>query len=361
MTDQEDLEAKALAAFEAGEFVRYRELLQQADRWPPLLPVSPREIRTIALGDHAAMAAMLERNALRGSAMALSMLVSEAYEDGQPDRVREWCESAARFGDPELMKTLGFLADDVSDHAVARWCFEEAAKAGDDEAVFLVGSVAFSAGDLDTARAWIEQSAALGNDFSMNWLGLSWLDEDDTERARAWFEQAAALGNGDAMCNLALLHRGLRDEAETQAWLDRGADIGHAGATLLRYAWNPDRQAEYALLIRDRVAGSLDLEDLGGALAEGSFGDVAVYIEDVLWMTSAALADAGDPQAAQRHREIARARYEARTADGDDEAMLNLGKLLIEDGDDETGRAWLEQAAGLGNEEAKETLRELGG
>ena len=39
--------------------------------------------------------------------------------------------------------------------------------------------------------------------------------------------------------------------------------------------------------------------------------------------------------------------------------MLNLGQLLIQDGEDQTGRGWIEKSASLGEEGAAEALADL--
>ena len=56
---------------------------------------------------------------------------------------------------------------------------------------------------------------------------------------------------------------------------------------------------------------------------------------------------------------VAQRRYEARADVGDAEAMLNLGQLLIQDGEDRTGREWLEKSASLGDEGAVKALADL--
>jgi TPR repeat protein len=359
--DPDSLEDAAHEALESGDPVRYCELMKQANRWPPPMGASAEEIIATANQDHAALHAMLERNAALGSLDALRTLIGEAYEADQVDVARGWMSRTAQFLDPEIMKAIGSQAEHQGDLNGARMCFQLAGDAGDVDALFLAGRSALSADDPVAAKTLLEKAAEAGQpDAAIVLAGLIGEDGDD-EQARAWLERAADLGSGDAMCGLALLYLVQGDEETSLTWLDRGADVGHAGAILLRFVRHPDRQVEYALQLRDRVAASLDLDDFGGVLVEGDVADATAYPEDALWKTSPALIECGETEAAARHRAVARARYEARVVGGDTEAMLNLGQLLIEDGDEAAGRELIKKAAGLGDADAKAALAELGG
>ena len=468
MSDQEDLERRAAEddyeaieslakqAVEAGELVRYRELLQRANRWPPPAGFSGAEAIAIADGDLAVLHKAFERNGKYGSLDALRTLISEAYEAGEVDVATEWFRRTAQFGDSQLLMILAGIAEAAADLDGERWCCEAAAELGDPQAMDILGELAQDAGDFTTAEAWYLKAADLGHADAMGKLGLlayeagdlvtatsrwekaanlgspgapfnlgvlaeetgdvagakAWYtqaanldhpeamfnlglfakkagdlstaelwytkaadlddpdaafelgdmaeDAGDVEKAWAWYEQAGNLGSGDAMCALGRTLRGVEgDNGRSLAWLERGASIGHAGATLYRYLIYPEHQVDFALQLRDRVAASLDLDDLGGALVVGFMNGFTAYPEDALWLMSPALIESGETEAAKRHRTFARRRYEARAEVGDTEAMLNLGQLLIQDGEDQTGRGWIEKSASLGEEGAAEALAEL--
>ncbi len=358
--DYEAIESLAWEAFEAGEFVRYRELLQRNNNWPPPMGSSAAEVLGFVDGDFAEMDTMLERNGKRGSLLALQILISEAYKAGEVEVAREWFRRTAQFGDSQMLVILARIANEATDLYGERWCCEAAAELGDPEAMFYLGALVHESGDLAAAEAWYCKAAELGDADAMFTLGKMSENADDMEGARTWYEQAGNLGSGDAMSSLGLILRGVEgDNARSLAWLERGASIGHAGAILFRYLAYPERQIDFALQLRDQVAASLELDDIGGVLVEGLCAGVPAYPEDALFFMSPSLVECGDKEAAKRHRMVAQRRYEARADVGDAEAMLNLGQLLIQDGEDRTGRGWIEKSASLGDEGAVKALADL--
>ena len=355
------VEARALDALEAGDQVRYRELMQEAGCWPPPMGLSPDECDVLARSDLKGFLELLESNATRGCIVALRLLVEAAYRTNEEGAAHEWIVYSMGFRDPAFLQELGYFVH-TFDTEASRACFTAGAALGDVESTYLAGLSALEADDHDGARGWFEKAVELGSDDAMVMLGQFCEDDEDSEQARSWYERAAKHGNRDAVCCLGMLHAESAEKERALEWLDRGAAMGHTGATLYRYLIHPERRVAYALELRDRVADSLELDELGGTLEVGYMGRQGmVYLEDVLFLLSPGLIEAGEQEVAARHRAIARQRYEVRTEKNDIEAMHNLGTLLIEDGEDEAGRAWLEREAQLTDEAADFLEERLGG
>lgn len=322
-------EALAEAAYAAGDWVGYRRHLESVGAWPPNQSASLHEMRAIATGDEAAMRSMLERNAERGSIDAVMQLARDAYRAGDVDEAQRLLERAARFDDPWMILIFGCVASDGGDAAGARWHFE--------------------------------RSAALGDEDGAYELALLDRDEGDEPAAVLRLQGLAEGGHADAACALAEILRIQGDEAGASRWLVQAIDAGHAGAILIRYAREKEHRQAHALALWRRVEHSLDLDDLGGRLSAGMVMGQKAYAEDALWMMSGSLAAAGEEDGARRMRAAARTAYEARIRRNaeDDEALLNLGLLLDEDGEAKAAYDHLVRSAALGHPEAMEKLAEL--
>jgi TPR repeat protein len=263
------------------------------------------------------------------------------------DEARRWFERAAAAGSVEAMGNLAVLLWTTEQATAVSW-LERAAEAGSVEAMDALGNVL---ADTDPARAreWWQRSASAGFTRSEFNLGvLAERTDGDLDAARQHYRRAAEAGYGNAAYNLGNLLWPSEPEAAVQ-WLERAAELGVTTANVkLAGILGDSNPAEARRLLQAAaVAGdgdamlALAYNTYIGALP-GDDSDVRRWLEQAV--------RAGVPDAQELYDELYAVdpgELRRRAADGDVQAMYNLGTLLADE-DREAARAWLARAAQRG-------------
>ncbi len=240
------------------------------------------------------------------------------------------------------------------DAEVQRW-LERAHELHEDEATLILALRAEQRGDVAEQRRLLEQAAEGGHVGALVKLGHDRYEAGDRAGARAYFERAAAEGDTSALTALLALMGVERDGKQARPLLASLAERGEL--TTVRksagaFAANQDFDvAEYGYTL------AADQGDKEAAVALGRLllrrGDADGAVRRLGGPAVADLPDAGLlmglAQEARGDLHAARTSYERAALAGDGRAAHNLGLMAFHHGDAAGTLRWYERAAVLGD------------
>jgi hypothetical protein len=313
-----------------------------------------------------------------------------------------WIAFATTVTDPDLLRSLGRLAEDRGRYQHAVWLYTKAADCGDIDALRALARLRETAGDTAGAEALYRQAADRGDVDALEALAMLREMAGDAEGAKALAIQAADRGGNGALRYLAGRREMAGDTAGAEALYRPVAARGnvfvlHELADMRRRAGDPagaealyrqaaDRGDSSALpalaMLREMAGDTADAETLAIQAAEG--GDTFVLREladmrrragdtagvEALYGKAADRGDNSALHALAMLREMAEdtagaeALYRQAADRGDNSALHGLAMLRERAGDTAGAEALYRQAADRGDINALHALvwlRELAG
>jgi TPR repeat protein len=340
----------------------------------------------------------LERGAALDDAACLDHLGDHHEREGRMAEARDCWQRGAALGNTDSMQSLGLAAFSDGDIEQAKQWWSQAGDAGHGAAAYNLSLVASEEGNRDAELAWQDRAIELGNADAMYNRAVLFEIEGDLDAARELFERGAA--SGDVKCRRGLGLTALK-QGQTETGLTHlrlAADQDEPMALRLLGVMADARDEKLALFTRAANLGDDGAMDLLGDVAEAdaNMGDARMW-----WERAAELGNADSFRSlgldAYNRDDIDAAisfwdrgieanpnhgwclfsralvgmerdedstemwNLACRAADvGNPQAMLHVGKGLVDDGQTDVGLDLIRRAAEEGLEEAVEFLREHG-
>lgn len=300
-------------------------------------------------------------------------MVNYAITLERQDRISEakaWDTQAAEAGNPRGLTGLGvmLLREGKTEHAEK--LFRQAATVGDGSAMTNLGHILIGRGETAEGIEWHKRAAEAGSALGMTNYGLQLELQGDTAAAEVWYRKAESKGDGAALFQLAMLANKQGKTEEVEPLLREAVKRGNPSAmgwlgSILAAKGKHDEADNLYQRAADR-GGAVGLAMVGKKLAElGKYDEAEKLFKRAAeaklpW----AITGLGVIYARTGRVEEAKAQYALGIAAGDDQARLNLGRLLIDEGELNKGQALFRTAANLGSSDGMYLLSQsllLGG
>ncbi|WP_456506254.1 tetratricopeptide repeat protein [Arthrobacter sp. UYCu723] len=285
-------------------------------------------------------------------------MVNYAIALERQDRISEakaWDTKAAEAGYPRGLTGLGVNLLREGKTEDAEKLFRQAATVGDGSAMTNLGHILIGRGETAEGIEWHKRAAEAGSALGMTNYGLQLELQGDSAAAEVWYRRAESKGDGAALFQLAMLANKQGKTNEVEPLLRKAVKRGNPSAMgWLGSIMAAKGEKQEADKLFERAAdrgGAVGLAMVGRKLAEEGNYDEA----EKLFRRAAeaklpwAITGLGVIYARTGRTEEAKAQYVLGIAARDDQARLNLGRLLIDEGELSAGQALLRTAANLGS------------
>jgi|GEM_PF-2557197 len=306
---------------------------------------------------------ILERAAALGNAEAMFLLAGSAFRNDDAETEARWLDEAAKLDYVPALELLGRHAFEADNADEAEALFKRASALGSADAEYWFGLWASSRADNDLARKHMLTASDRGSADAAYFLARLDLNANNTEGFSSWMARAVELGHPDA-----LLYMGL--DAVDQGDRDRGRGIFERGVDEFEH---PSAMRELGVLEREdgNVERAMSLfhaaadQDNTHAMYDiGIFHEYRGELEQAReWYQRGADLDDSDCQRAVGviqsrlgDSDSAVGNLMAAAEKGDAEAMYQLVGTFIGVGDLEQAQVWCERTVATGNQDALVTL-----
>jgi tetratricopeptide (TPR) repeat protein len=278
-------------------------------------------------------------------------------------------KQAVEAGVPHFVDKVAALLERVGRSSEALKWLESIADAGEPIALRELGELRERGGDIEEAIAVYQRSEEGGHDFMSLRRAAQLLDAAGrTEEAIQWLNILAEAGDRDAQREAGRLLESIDDYESAIALYDKAADAGDTAALVMmaRLMEATERHHEAVTVLGDgggsgivtnpvliREAARIFLDHGEKSLASALFVAAAEGHEHVALVPIAnALRDSGD-------REQAIAAYQLAATHGNQSAMRQATKLLVEDRQAQEALDWLTGLVEVGEHSALEVIADV--